>query len=955
MATQQFGTIFLAPGETIGRVPPGVRVVRFAPGTTPSSLVPSVDIRTIIRSITPRTPGEREAERSRERALARERERIRLAEQARRKAIQDAINEANRRKLSIAQRNKLLAQTNKAFQEEEQRKRSGFKKKIKEFGVDRDVLGKRITIIKTPDKIIISTSGAVTIGRTKYTGNAVVPGTGGMTANEYARKVKRDAVSSGQIKQKDIGRTKITFTPQKDLFIEQKIIRVIRIKGKDVQITKTFVVDSTGRIVRKATPEEEEIARKSQKKVSLPSDIITGTTPEITRRIETLTQKEQRGDITVKESIELAGLITAGTFIGGAVALLDLPKAPESIITISKKVIADPKLLLEIPSAIKRGGGNFGQVLKTSPTTAFAKIGANIFLLHVSGKVLKVVGKVSSRVATRISPKFRGVRRRAISIPSRQKGKTLTIKIRSKLGRAKLPSQVALAGKKVTAVSAQADKLIKFIRTKRIIRKPIRGEKGLTKLTKKLLKRFDEGTITKKQLISLDRRIRKEAKKGLLERSFFADPSGVARKRFLKIGTEKEASLLDILSGDVTFKTSRPQLLVFEKVKVQAFPKTKIFKSITSKLKTGKTLTQAESTALLKFQLKKTGKFKPVGFQTSELEITLAPGEVVKKVKTVAVTLINGKRVPIIQAKVVKATASTKKLLSKAKKGKLTAKELKTLRKKLKKETGFSSSISDSAISKPRLPLGRKALSIAIRPRRRIARRKPVRRKVPVRRVVRRKVVRKPVTRKVVRKPVVRKAVKRKVVVRKVTRPGVVKPAPTRFPFKKPKPKKKKLQPVPTFDVLGKSGKKFVKINKIPLSRNDALSRGTFAIDHSTSKTFKIVPAGKRKKVGSVSKVEKNYFNRAGFKLREFRVKGGRKFAIKPKYIEKTKYGIDTRGEKRGLTLARLAKQRGFVGTRKLTRVRIPVRKPTRRKATPQQLRNLAKGRKILAQKRKKS
>ncbi|GAH07301.1 unnamed protein product, partial [marine sediment metagenome] len=231
---------------------------------------------------------------------------------------------------------------------------------------------------------------------------------------------------------------------------------------------------------------------------------------------------------------------------------------------------------------------------------------------------------------------------------------------------------------------------------------------------------------TSKELIKLDKLVRVEARKGLLERSFFADPEGVVRKRFLRLGTEKEASLLDTLAGDVTFKTSKPQILIFKDIKVQAFPKTKIFKSITKKLETGKVLTQKESGALVKFQLKQTGKFKPLGFQTTEMEITLAPGEIVRKGKTVAHALINGKRVPIVTAKVVKAKPLTKKLLGKAGKGKITAKELKTLRKNLKKETRFTTSISDSRISKPRLPLGRKSVAVAVRAtRRKVVRRPP--------------------------------------------------------------------------------------------------------------------------------------------------------------------------------------------------------------------------------------
>lgn len=91
-------------------------------------------------------------------------------------------------------------------------------------------------------------------------------------------------------------------------------------------------------------------------------------------------------------------------------------------------------------------------------------------------------------------------------------------------------------------------------------------------------------------------------------------------------------------------------------------------------------------------------------------------------------------------------------------------------------------------------------------------------------------------------------------------------------------------------------------------------------------------------------KKERNYFNRLGFKVREFRVKRGRKFTLQRKYIEKSKHAIDTRGEKRGLSLAKFLKQRKHYKTT------LPKRKitPSQRKVM---LRNLAKARR--ARKRK--
>lgn len=133
------------------------------------------------------------------------------------------------------------------------------------------------------------------------------------------------------------------------------------------------------------------------------------------------------------------------------------------------------------------------------------------------------------------------------------------------------------------------------------------------------------------------------------------------------------------------------------------------------------------------------------------------------------------------------------------------------------------------------------------------------------------------------------------------------------IPFKRKKGiirKKKPLKkPVQVFDVFGKSRGKFVKLNVKPLTRGDALSKGAFAIDRTTSRTFKIKPKGKSRTPGVLLKGERNYFKRQGFKLREVRIKKGRKFKLKNKYIEKVGHAIDSAGERSGLSIAKLLKQ----------------------------------------------
>ncbi len=154
-------------------------------------------------------------------------------------------------------------------------------------------------------------------------------------------------------------------------------------------------------------------------------------------------------------------------------------------------------------------------------------------------------------------------------------------------------------------------------------------------------------------------------------------------------------------------------------------------------------------------------------------------------------------------------------------------------------------------------------------------------------------------------------------------------------PRKKPKVPKKKPEVFQGYNVYGKYKGKFMRLNKIPLSKKDALHRGAFAIDKSTANTFKIKGVRKVKKLGKLTKGEKGHFPKTRKKYRSYRIQKGRRITLKDKYIERLgKPRIDTRGEKRGLTLARLAKQRGFIGRRTPMRsTHSTSRRPVRRKS----------------------
>lgn len=647
-------------------------------------------------------------------------------------------------------------------------------------------------------------------------------------------------------------------------------------------------------------------------------------------------------------------------------------------------LIKNPKMIKDIPKNTINDIKDTIKLIRTSPSEGVAKIGADVFSFVILGKTLKITGKYTSKVASKINSKFYKVAKIGTDIPIQLKDGTIKLKIVGKIPTESFAKQVGRAGTKVSAISSQADNLVGLIKRKRIVMKPLGiAERKLTPTGKILLKKFDAGTISSRQLIKLDRLIKRTGSKGILERSFFADPSLRVRPSRLGIkGVQSEATFKELLSGKATLRKAKPQILLFEDVRIQNIPKS--LKSIKNKLRTGRTLTSKEAQKFLSWQQKKTGKFKPVGFMTRESEITLAPGEILKRQRKVATILVKGKKVPIISTKVVQPTRGLRNLLKKANIGKISSKEIKQLSRKLNKESGFKYSSSQI----------KKSLSSSYKTG---AKYFPIKRKISSvglsgisRGILRKKVPSSAISKKIFYTSRGTPYIKTKSGARFISPIGVsprgrkyypsypsVKSIPKSikgiskgyYPIKPlryfPKARGRKIRvsrglkrypakssPLQTFNVYGKSGKKFIKLNTKPLRKIDALSRGTFAIDHTTSKSFKIIPAGKRKKFGALRKSERNYFNRAGYKLREFKVRRGRAFQIKPRYIERTRYGIDTRGEKRGLTIAKFVRQqrRGTIHTGKYIR--------KHRRITPMQrrimLKNLAKARRVLARRRKR-
>jgi len=451
--------------------------------------------------------------------------------------------------------------------------------------------------------------------------------------------------------------------------------------------------------IRKPTPLKTEIDKpkkimygeirkeEKQKGVSRISQIlseqISRTIDKIPREKREIKKMSLRAKLTALETLKVVPDVVVGLW-----SLATLPPKI-ALLSVSKEGRKQLKENIStLPKEIQRSLEAEGKTAKLNPSQTAGRLVGLVGTTALLTKGLSKVGKLSGSLRARVSPKFVGTAKKGGILKLNLGGKKVNIKIAGKLGGKYLPketlaAQIKLAGKKIPAVvSAQADRLVNIIKRQRIIRKPFPNEAKFSKETKRLLKKFDLKKISSNQILKLDNLIKRQGGKGILERSFFADPRG--RLRPSRIGHEKEASLLDYFSGEVRYKTQKPQVLLFGDVKVQKLPN--YLKEIGKKLKSNKVLTNLESNKLLKFQLKKSGKFKPIGFLSGEPEITLAPGEIIKRIKKVGVTIINKKRVPIIQTKVVKASDKLKSLLKKSNLGKLSVKELNTLKKMLKKK-----------------------------------------------------------------------------------------------------------------------------------------------------------------------------------------------------------------------------------------------------------------------------
>jgi len=109
------------------------------------------------------------------------------------------------------------------------------------------------------------------------------------------------------------------------------------------------------------------------------------------------------------------------------------------------------------------------------------------------------------------------------------------------------------------------------------------------------------------------------------------------------------------------------------------------------------------------------------------------------------------------------------------------------------------------------------------------------------------------------------------------------------------------------YNVFAKQRGKFIRLNKVPLTKEKALDLGSFVADKSLSAAFKI---NKTKKIAQkpVRKVPIKYFNRNVEKFRSFKIRRKKEIGLTNIFIEKRGKRLDSYSEVKKIQAARFVK-----------------------------------------------
>lgn len=150
--------------------------------------------------------------------------------------------------------------------------------------------------------------------------------------------------------------------------------------------------------------------------------------------------------------------------------------------------------------------------------------------------------------------------------------------------------------------------------------------------------------------------------------------------------------------------------------------------------------------------------------------------------------------------------------------------------------------------------------------------------------------------------------------------------------------KKTMRKSVPVYYVKEKVRGKIKNLTPRPLTLREAKDFLAYRLDNRLSRTGYFEPLGKSKIVVSLPPKMKGYFGRNSRKLRPYKIRVGKKKAIRRGYIEKRKFAFDKPGERRKKTTIKRKSMR-----RTTIKKKIPVRRVKKRRMSPLQRRVMLK------------
>lgn len=461
-------------------------------------------------------------------------------------------------------------------------------------------------------------------------------------------------------------------TPDTMLSPEQQQIKKDVIEARrQIQEQARTSPESEKRNIQEVRPAPQVVIEKPQSVVTAfeaPKGILERILYEIQRAKSRMEIERIRGkDVKVVDEAKQFGLGVAATGVGTALFIKNIVTEPISTIK-------------SIPEGVKTSAEQFGTDVQTNPSFALGTVVANIVGAKAIPKALGKTGTVTENILTRLDPRFKAVTTTTSgqfieNLPPSVGATRIGLVRPGNLGNLNLAEQASFAGRTTTVVTAQ------------------RGLFGLFETTKTIDKPLPSPTAPP------------------LERAMFFSPpnirTGVPELRVSRLGLQgtPQASFLDIVGGgaELSIRPNRPQAIVLPNAKIANIPSELL--SVLERAKKGDAVAIAEfERRFLEYQLRPTGELQPIGFAaTKEAELTLSPQSILAKKGTPAVTIIQGKRVPIIVTEIVQPSSEASRLISKLQSQGLSVLEREKLTQILKKETGLD--YSKAVASTKRLPI----------------------------------------------------------------------------------------------------------------------------------------------------------------------------------------------------------------------------------------------------------